>query len=66
MPRRFVRETGSVGGFFSQYNVFLLGHAKERSIVSGYVDKEAYVLQSPKGDKKSKHLYLLKIPAFRF
>lgn len=55
-----------VGGFFSQYNVFLLGHAKERSILSGYVDKEAYVLQSPKGDKNSKHPYLLKNSCIQF
>lgn len=45
----FVGETASVGDFFSQYNVFLLGHAKERSIVSGCVDKESCVLQHPKG-----------------
>lgn len=45
---------------------FLLGHAKERSILSGYVDKEAYVLQSPKGDKNSKHPYLLKNSCIQF
>lgn len=40
------------GFFFSQYNAFLLGHTKERSIVSSCGgDQEAFAFQSPNWGK---------------
>lgn len=58
---RFCWEVSSVNTMFS-----FLDMLKKGTVVSGYVDKEAYVLQSPKGDKQSKHPYLLKNSCIQF